>query len=113
MEQDGGADVGRITGLPPIVLINERNIGSIEEEAIQMVNRTITALEEAIASWDNSPDKPAELKERYKSYLMMRDELTKWARRFLLSRNEERAFKARLELIRELCDICQVFTGLV
>ncbi len=113
MEKAGGADADRFSALPPIVLINEKNIGSIEDEAIQMVNRTLSALEEAIAAWESSPEKPAELKERYKSYLMMRDELTKWARRFLLSRNEERAFKGRLELLRELCDICQVFTGLV
>ncbi len=113
MEKAGGADGDRYPALPPIVLINEKNIGSIEEEAIQMVNRTISALEEAIAAWESAPDKPAELRERYKSYLMMRDELTRWARRFLVSRNEERTFKGRLDLIRELCDICQVFTGLV
>ncbi len=113
MEKAGGPNVDRYSALPPIVLINEKNIGSIEEEAIQMVNRTLSALEEAIAAWESSPEKPAELGERYKSYLLMRDELSKWARKFLLARSEERTFQGRLDLIRELCDICQVFTGLV
>src|SRR5512143_3173145 len=113
MEKAGGADISGFSGLPPLVLINEKNIGSIEDGAIQMVNKTISALEEAIAAWESSPEKPQELKERYKSYLMMRDELSKWGRKFLLSRNEERTLKGRLELLRELCDICQVFVGLV
>jgi hypothetical protein len=95
--------------LPPAVTITEENIDRIEGEALSMVNRTISALEEAITAYESASPKPAALKEKYLSYVKMDGSLKDWTKRFLLSRNSNRTFKQRLESLEELIAICQMF----
>jgi hypothetical protein len=104
------AATGPPSSLPTLALINEGNIDAVEEQALQMVNRTISALEEAMAAWEGAADKPGGLKDKYGQYVKLHAELSAWGRKFLLSRKEERTLSGRLALIEELSLICRAYS---
>ena len=85
--------------------INEDNIDQFEKEALESVKRTLSALEQAIAAWDASKEKPKDLEESYRRYKWMQEELSKWAREFLLKSGKKRTFAERLSDLRRLARI--------
>ena len=85
--------------------VNEQNIDRVEKEALESAKRTIQAMEQAIAAWDASKEKPKELEESYRRYKWMREELSKWARGFLMKSGRPRTFEERLSDLRRLARI--------
>lgn len=85
--------------------INEQNIGQFEKEALESVKRTLSALEQATAAFEGAKEKPKDLEESYKRYKWMQEELSRWAREFLLKSGKPRTFEERLADLRRLARI--------
>jgi hypothetical protein len=93
----------------PIEDISETNIDDIEKEAIEKVNRTITVLEGALATWDAAKDKPVDLKDRFSKYKQFRDVLAVWESKVLKSRGKREDFNSRVQRLREFVDLCYAY----
>jgi len=90
--------------------LTKENIDGVEKETIERVNKTISALEAALATWNGAKDKPADLKERFAGYERLHSALVQWESRALKSRGKEESFEARVERLREFVDICCAYT---
>jgi hypothetical protein len=93
----------------PLEDISETNIDGIEKEAIEKVNRTITILEGALATWDAAREKPMDLRDRFSRYKQFRDALATWETKALRSRGKREDFEARVQRLREFVDLCYAY----
>ena len=98
-------------GAPPAPIedISEDNIDLIENQAIDKVNRTITVLEGALATWEAAKEKPMDLKERFMRYRQFRDALAMWETKALRSRGKKEDLNSRVQRLREFVDICYAY----
>jgi len=93
----------------PIGEISEANIEDIETEAIDKVNRTITVLEGALATWDAAKEKPRDLQDRFSRYRQFHDALAMWETKALKSRGQREDFNTRVQRLREFVDLCYAY----
>jgi hypothetical protein len=89
--------VGELTG---------SNIDKVENETIEKVSRTITVLEGALATWEASEEKPAELEEKFTRYRKFRDALAVWETSALKARGKEESFDTRVRRLKDFINIC-------
>ncbi len=89
--------------------INEQNIGEIEQDTIQKVNKALSALESAIASWDASPDKSEDLQPRFMKYKRFHDALVDWETKMLRTPGSQLDFYSRMERLKEFSNICYTY----
>ncbi len=89
--------------------INEDNIGQFEQDTIQRVNKALSALETAIASWDASPDKPEDLQPKFMKYKRFHDALVDWETKMIKNPGSELDFYSRLERLKEFSNICYTY----
>lgn len=95
--------------LPPE--IDEKNIDEYEQEALRVANSVYSALEEALAAWDASPEKLPEFRGKAARYRMLFEALSVWERRMLLARGRKSGFAERVKLLEELADIFSAYLG--
>ncbi len=81
----------------------------IEKETMKKVNRTITTLEAAIATWETAKEKPEDLKDRFTNYKRLHDALMKWERDVLKAMEREDKFDVRVRRLQEFVDICYAY----
>lgn len=93
----------------PIDDINEANIDDVEQQAIDKVNRTITILEGALATWDAAKEKPMDLKDRFARYRQFHDALAAWETKALKARDKTEDLNSRVQRLREFVDICYAY----
>ncbi|MDD5172288.1 MAG: hypothetical protein PHF60_04605 [Candidatus ainarchaeum sp.] len=93
----------------PIEEISETNIDVVEKEAIEKVNRTITVLEGALATWDAAKEKPVDLKDRFSKYKQFHDALMSWETRALRSKGKTENINSRVQRLREFVDLCYAY----
>ncbi len=91
------------------VYVDEGNLAEVEKETIDKVNRTLTTLESAIATWEQSPKKPPELKPKFDKYVKLHDALTEWERKMLISISKGEEFQERVQKLQEFVDICYAY----
>ncbi|MBU0532601.1 hypothetical protein KKB44_03845 [Candidatus Micrarchaeota archaeon] len=92
-------------------LVNKKNIDQIERETIQRVNKTLSALEVAIASWDAATDKPEDMKPKFMKYKWFHEALTEWERKALQSLSRKEEYESRLQRLQEFARICHAYSS--
>ncbi|MEW6036635.1 MAG: hypothetical protein AB1529_08550 [Candidatus Micrarchaeota archaeon] len=93
-----------------VTKISEADLRKIEDETIERVNKTVSALESAIASWDAAGTKPAELKAKFSKYRLVHEVLTRWQSKAMKSRGKSDVDE-RLGVLWEFVDICRIYIG--
>jgi hypothetical protein len=89
--------------------ITESNIEEVERVTLEKVNKALSALESALAAWNASPDKPADLEPKYSRYMRLHDSLVRWETNLLRSSGREMDFYSRLDRLREFSHICEAY----
>ena len=89
--------------------MSEKELRKVEDETLRKVNSTISSLEIAIAGWNASKEKPEELARKYRNYVWLHEELSKWATRLLKSRKGKADFDERIGLLGEFVKICSSY----
>ena len=86
-----------------------QDIGKMEQNAINKANNAISAIENAMAVWDSSTDKPEDLKPRIVRLRFFYDAVMNWEREMLqvLGRND--LVESRVERLKEFTDICLTY----
>lgn len=92
-----------VTVYPPV---DERNIDKVEKETIDKVNKTLSALESAMASWDATKVKPEDLRPKLQKYKRLHDALSEWEARVLRDRTKNTDYDTRVHRLHEFVDIC-------
>ncbi len=93
-----------------VIKISESDLRKIEDETIEKVNRTVSALESAIASWNAAGMKPDELKGRFSRYRLVHEVLTRWQSKAMKSRGKS-DMDERVGVLWEFVDICRTYIG--
>ena len=88
--------------------ISESNIDDAEKQTIHIASSTITALESALAAWEEAKAKPDDLKEKFERYSEFRDSLAEWLKK-MLKANGSGDFKARQARLWEFSSICRKY----
>ncbi|MFA5412690.1 MAG: hypothetical protein WC350_05080 [Candidatus Micrarchaeia archaeon] len=82
------------------------DISRLEKSALDRANKAVSAIENAIALWEASPQKPQDIGLRVGRLVHFYGEITKWERKMLKSAGRKRDMLARIALLREFSDIC-------
>jgi hypothetical protein len=105
----GAKDAGEAKGQEQRIGITEENIDAVEKETIDKVNKALSALETALASWDASPDKPEDLEPKFGTYRKLHDALVQWETKMLRSMGSELDFYSRVDRLKEFARICDTY----
>ncbi len=89
--------------------IGDKEIGELESETISKVDKTITALESAIAVWEAAKKKPEALRPKFVRYKLVHEVLSRWQTKALKSRVRGSDIGERVGLLREFVDICRTY----
>jgi hypothetical protein len=100
---EGAAGRNVVTIYPQV---DERNIDQVEKETIDKVNKTLSALETAIASWDAAKEKPEDLRPKFQRYRRLHDVLSEWEAKVLRDRTKDTDYDTRIHRLHEFVDIC-------
>ena len=95
---------------PKLLMVNENNIEMVENETVHRVNKTLSALEIAISTWDAS-EKPEAKKDKFMRYKWLHDALTEWETKFLRSASKRMDYPSRLQRLEEFARICHSYAG--
>jgi hypothetical protein len=79
-----------------------------EKLALDTASKTISAIENAMAMWDATKNKPPDLKESMIRMKYFHGALSDWAKKMLKSRKAD--ITSRVELLREFSDICYAYS---
>lgn len=85
------------------------DIEELERMSIEKANKVISAIENAMAVWDASEDKPADLKPRLNRLKIVYDVLTNWERGMLKAKAKNEDLEERVERLREFNGICRTY----
>jgi hypothetical protein len=84
-------------------------IDEMEKLTLEKANKALSAIENAIAIWDASREKPDSLKPRIGRLKYFYEALTGWERKVLKSMAKHESMDARIEHLREFSDICHAY----
>jgi len=90
--------------------LSEQDILDLEKTTMEKVNRTVSALEVAMAAWEGSTEKPDDLKEKIPRYKAIHQALSGWQAKAVRAFGTEDR-EARIRLIWEFVDICHAYLG--
>jgi hypothetical protein len=100
----------RITA--PETRIGKYGQGDIEEMeklTLEKANKALSTIENALAIWDASREKPEELKLRISRLKYFYEALSGWEKKMLQSMVKKESVDARIEHLREFSDICHAY----
>ena len=106
-----GRDVAKeVKASQPIPLrITEKNIDQVEQEILRHVNKTISQLEEALAVWEASGEKPEALRPKAMEYKQLHAALSQWEKKVLQYLGKKPDFRTRSKLLEEFAEICGAY----
>lgn len=81
-------------------------IDKMEELSLEKANKAISAIENAIAVWEASPEHPEELKPRMIRLKHFYDAIRGWEKKALMTRGSPGAIGERVERLKEFAEIC-------
>ncbi len=82
------------------------DVEGLEKDALEKANKALSAIENAIAVWDASKDKPVDYKPRIERLRYFHDALANWEKKMLLAMAKKEDMNSRVEILREFSDIC-------
>ncbi len=85
------------------------DVEELEKLSLERANKAISAIENAMAVWDASEDKPADLEPRLNRLKYIYEELTAWEKKMLKSRGKKEDMEARIERLMEFSGICRTY----
>ncbi|MEW6748510.1 MAG: hypothetical protein AB1295_02275 [Candidatus Micrarchaeota archaeon] len=91
---------------PPSADYSIDQIDRMEALSLDKANKAISAIENAMAVWESSPEKPAELEPRVIRLKLFYDSIQRWMKKALMTRGSPGAVGERVERLREFADIC-------
>ena len=87
-----------------------KDVEEMEKLALDKANKAISAIENAIAVWDASKEKPAELKPRMVRLKYFYEALTVWEKKMLTTMGKEDQIGPRVERLKEFTEICYSYS---
>jgi hypothetical protein len=85
------------------------DIDEMEKLTLEKANKALSAIENALAVWDASREKPEDLKPRISRLKYFYEALAGWERKVLKSMAKEGDMDMRIEHLREFSDICHAY----
>ena len=82
-------------------------ISEMERLALEKANKTVSAIENAVAVWEASPVKPEDLKERITRLRYFYEDISRWEKKTLQTLGREDRMDARIERLKEFVEICR------
>jgi hypothetical protein len=86
------------------------DIDDMEKQALDKANKAISAIENAIAVWEASQDKPEDLKPRMIRLKYFYDALSNWEKKLLKSMGRQDQVGERVERLKEFTEICLTYS---
>ncbi len=90
---------------PLPVEVNERTIGALEDQAMDCANKAISALEEAIETYDAAKEKPDEYSSGIRTFRSLHQALSDWMTAMLRNRRANAGFDERVRMLERFADI--------
>ena len=84
-------------------------IDTMEKLSLEKANKAISAIENAIAVWEASPEHPEELKPRFIRLKHFYDAIQGWEKKTLQTVGSREAIGERVERLKEFADICLIY----
>ena len=85
------------------------HIDDLEKLTLDKANKAISAIENAMAVWEASPEKPDDLKARIIRLRYFYEAVTNWERKALRTIGSAVAVGARVERLKEFSDLCSTY----
>ncbi len=85
------------------------DIDRMEKLTLEKANRALSAIENALAIWDASRNKPDDLKPRIGRLKYFYEALSGWEKKMLKSMSAKEDVDARIVHLREFSDICHAY----
>jgi len=85
------------------------DVEAAEKETISRVNKTLSAIEKAVAAWDASKEKPVALKLKIMHLKRFHSMLSSWERKMLMAVSKHETMSRRVLLLREFTEICNAY----
>lgn len=82
------------------------DVSEMEQLALDKANKCISAIENALAVWELSADKPADLSERINRLRFFHEALTSWEKKTLPTVGNSGEIGVRVERLKEFTEIC-------
>lgn len=100
------------TGKPSKGSSKDYSLGQIdkmEKLSLEKANKAISAIENAIAVWDSSPEHPEELKPRIIRLKYFYQAIQNWEKKTLQTKGSSEAIGERVDRLKEFADICLTY----
>ncbi len=81
-------------------------VDELEKIALEKANKALSTIENAIAIWEASEQKPLELKGRIERLRYFHDALANWEKNMLISFADSQEAEERMDRLREFSNIC-------
>jgi len=90
--------------------VSEKDISQAEKETRERVNHALATLKIALASWEATKKKPADLKPKFIKYHRLHEVLNDWQKREAELQAGKAGFDDRIQMLWEYVDICQMYS---
>lgn len=91
--------------MPSIPEINDSELEDMKKTTMEKAGKTISAIENALAVWDASKDKPTDLASRVDKLRSFHSNISEWEKKMLKTREKSR----KLELLVQFTQICYAY----
>lgn len=85
------------------------DVDDMERLALEKANKALSAIENALAVWESSPQKPEDMRVRVGRLKYFYDALTEWEKRMLRAMARKDDIDSRIARLREFSDICYAY----
>jgi hypothetical protein len=86
------------------------DVEEMEKLTLDKANKAISAIENAIAVWDASNDKPEDLKPRMVRLKYFYEAITGWEKKMLQTMGKKELIGPRVERLKEFTEICYAYS---
>jgi uncharacterized protein (DUF1800 family) len=85
------------------------DIDEMEKLTLEKANKALSVIENTLAIWEASREKPEDLKPRISRLRYFYEALTGWEKKMLKSMAKDEDVDARIGHLREFSDICHAY----
>ena len=102
-----GLDIGESIPMRTTRIIDETNIDKVEQETLELVDRTLVVLSDAVTAWDRAKDKPPKLSSNFSKYRKLYEHLKEWKEKII--ENKAAPFPKKVATLREFVELCYIY----
>lgn len=95
--------------LPTSPDLSISDVEDMEKTALDKANKAISAIENALAVWDASKEKPEELKPRMLRLKFFYEAISNWEKKMIKTMGKEDKIGPRVERLKEFTEICHSY----